>query len=314
MRRPLRAALGALGTLGLAAWWLVERDLEPAPLISRYGNDASRFVRLPSGQLVHFRDEGRPEDPPLLLIHGWQASLHTWDAWVERLGDEFRLLRLDLPGHGLTGPTPDGVYSPQILVDTVLALLDALGIDRCHIAGSSMGGLVAWELAATAAERVDRLILIDAAGYPHPGFEQVAAMARSFWVRPLRWCSPRWLVAAVLHRVFHRSDEFVDDTMIDRHHDLIRRRGNRQANLRLLAADYDYRSTRQRIRSIQAPTLILWGQHDPWVSVQDALQFHADLPDSVLRIYPHAGHLPMEEEADSSAADVRDFLHDRPLA
>ena len=95
------------------------------------------------GLMVHYRDEGK--GPPVLLVHGTFSSLHTFDAWTRILRDSYRVIRLDLPGFGLTGPTPNGKYEISYYLDLFVQFLKNLHIEKCHIAGSSLGGwLGAW--------------------------------------------------------------------------------------------------------------------------------------------------------------------------
>src|SRR3546814_11818830 len=80
-------------------------------MIAKYGGPNATFAAGPAGQRIHYRDQGRADGPPIILIHGANASLHTWEPLVKRLGADYRIITLDLPGHGLTGATPDPAYS-----------------------------------------------------------------------------------------------------------------------------------------------------------------------------------------------------------
>jgi pimeloyl-ACP methyl ester carboxylesterase len=150
----------------LAGGYLYTPDIPADVLEKKYAVPPSRFVEV-DGLRVHYRDEG--SGPVLVLIHGLTASLFDWDAWAERLRGRFRVIRLDLPGHGLTGPDPQGRYGWPAMADLVVRLLDRLGVDRAGVAGNSLGGAVAWQLAARHPDRVDRLILVAPVGYPIGG-------------------------------------------------------------------------------------------------------------------------------------------------
>jgi alpha/beta hydrolase fold len=129
LRRGLWAVLAAVA-LGIASQ--VTGDLPLDELKRSYAGGASRFVDV-GGLAVHYRDEG--EGPPLLLLHGTGSSLHTWDAWAEALRAHFRVIRMDLPGFGLTGPNQQDDYR----IDTFVAFLEAfrskLGLDGFALAG-----------------------------------------------------------------------------------------------------------------------------------------------------------------------------------
>jgi pimeloyl-ACP methyl ester carboxylesterase len=120
-------------------------DLAPEPLERRYALPPSRFLEV-EGLRVHYRDEG--DGPPLLLLHGLAANLFDWQGWAERLRHRHRVIRLDLPGHGLTGPDLRQRYAWPETAALVLAFLDRLGVRRASVAGSSYGGAIAWHLAA----------------------------------------------------------------------------------------------------------------------------------------------------------------------
>ncbi len=135
--------LGALaGLLVLAIAVFGDRDISPEVLKERYANEASRFVELDSGTVAHLRDQGSPTGEALVLVHGTNASLHTWEPWVEILGDEFRVISIDLLGHGLTGRAVEDDYSPDGMARFVDAVTRKLGVERFHYAGNSMGGRV----------------------------------------------------------------------------------------------------------------------------------------------------------------------------
>src|SRR5687767_13972044 len=163
----LRTALSILGALLLAAVgalalaYAPDRPIET--LLARWAPPPSAFIEV-GGQRVHYRDEGPRDDAlPLVLIHGTSASLHTWEGWAGALRGERRVISFDLPGFGLTGPSPRGEYGGAAYARFVLEMLDALKVRRCVLAGNSLGGEVAWRTALAAPQRVERLVLIDAA-------------------------------------------------------------------------------------------------------------------------------------------------------
>ena len=284
---------------------LYRPELEPAVLEAEFTDSASRFAEL-SGLRVHFKDEG--SGPPLLLIHGTASSLHTWDGWVAELADRFRLVRLDLPGFGLTGPEPVGDYSASRRVEVIVALMDLLGIERTAVAGNSLGGGIALELARSHPDRVEALVLIDSAGYPinrREGFVVFDFARLPIAERLLSRLTPRILVRAGVQQSY--GDETrVTPELVDRYYRLLRRRGNRRALIIGLSTEHNL--DRDVIRSLRQPVLVLWGSEDRLIAVETAADFDADLVDSKLIIYDGVGHLPMEETPDRSAADVAGFL------
>lgn len=127
--------------VGLGTWFWTP-DLSVDELRARYTDDASQFIELANGQTIHVRDEGARDGPAIILLHGSSASLQTWEPWVERLSDDYRIITYDQPGHGLTGPTPDGNYDTEVFVETLDGVADALGVSQFVLGGNSMGGWV----------------------------------------------------------------------------------------------------------------------------------------------------------------------------
>jgi pimeloyl-ACP methyl ester carboxylesterase len=301
-RRVLLVALLVLAALAAA---LVRPDLPLATLRAKYAPPPSRFVRV-QGMDVHFRDEGR--GPVVVLLHGMGASLHTWDGWAAALRDSLRVVRLDLPGYGLTGPFPHGDYATARYLPFLDAVLDSLGVTRASFAGNSFGGEVAWRYALARPARVDRLILVDAAGYPVGEVPPLFRLAAAPVVGPLlAHVGPRWLYAQNLRQVYVDQSQ-VTDALVDRYWELARRPGNRRAFLdRALTAD---RFPFARIAELRAPTLVMWGEQDPWIPVAMADTFARYVPGARVVRYPRSGHAPMEEAAARTAADARRFLLD----
>ncbi|MCS6834060.1 MAG: alpha/beta hydrolase, partial [Flammeovirgaceae bacterium] len=133
-----------------------------ALLLEKYTNEHSRFLVI-GRNLVHYRVEG--EGFPILLIHGAFSSLHTFDEWTKELSQTYKVIRLDLPGFGLTGPLAENKYSIQHTVQFIHKFLNILRIEELHVAGNSLGGWLAWEYALLHPDRVKKLILIDSAGF-----------------------------------------------------------------------------------------------------------------------------------------------------
>lgn len=285
-------------------------DIPAATLRAKYTTPASTFLAVEPGLQVHVRDEGPRDAPVLVLIHGSNASLQTWEPWVKRLSDSFRIISLDLPGHGLTGASPTRDYSSAGYVRVVNEVAAAKGLTRFAIGGNSMGGGVAWRYAAAHPEQITGLILVDAAGAPSrtksepPLAFQIARMpyVRDVAIKFL----PRSLIEKSLHQTLAVQD-VITPAMVDRYWELQRFPGNRDATVDRFAAGYTS-ATAADLKGITMPVLILWGAQDHLIPVDAAAWFSQNLPDARVTIYQQVGHAPMEEAPDRSAADVRAFL------
>jgi len=304
------AALAVLLLLALVVGlaWAPDRPVDD--LKARWATPPSVFVPL-QGMNVHLRDEGvAGDDPPILLLHGTSASLHTWDGWVHALAPTRRVIRVDLPGFGLTGPFPHDDYHVTRYVAFVIELLDSLEVPSAIIAGNSFGGQLAWELATAAPERVAALILVDAAGYPMApesipiGFR---IALNPYLQHVVTRVLPRRMVEASVHDVYGDPAR-VTKALVDRYYELALREGNRRAlGLRLEQA-VNHEARAARITTITQPTLVLWGGRDRLIPTANASRFAQDIAGSRLVIFDGLGHVAHEEDPEATAAAVLAFL------
>jgi pimeloyl-ACP methyl ester carboxylesterase len=291
----------------VAANWAPDRPL--SELKARWARPPSIFIAV-QGVNVHLRDEGPRGDPvPIVLLHGTSSSLHTWDGWAQDLKARRRVIRFDLPGIGLTGPAPDADYRIERYVRFVAAMLDELGVTRCAIAGNSFGGQVAWETALAYPQRVEKLILIDAAGYPF----QPVSLPLGFRIaripllnRLMEYTLPRRLIESSLRSVYADPDK-VTLELVDRYFEITLRQGNRRA-LAQRFAQAPAGIHPERIAALKLPTLILWGGCDRLIPPGDAQKFHRDIAGSRLISFERLGHVPQEEDAAATVAAAKAFL------
>jgi pimeloyl-ACP methyl ester carboxylesterase len=287
--------------------WVPDRSL--AELKPRWGGPPSIFLDI-EGMPVHVRDEGpRDDKSPIVLLHGFGSSLHAWQGWAEALRDQRRVVRLDLPGFGLTGPSPEGTYGLERDMRVTFAVLDRLGIERCVLGGNSLGGAVAWRAALAHPARIEKLILVDAGGYPERSLSVPIGMRLLRLPGILWWMQntlPRSLVEQGLRDTFGDPSR-VTPEMVDRAFDLNSRAGNRRA-LFDRVAERRGKSPFERIRELTLPTLIIWGGRDRLIPPDAARRFHRDIAGSVLEIFDDLGHAPEEEDPVRTVAAVKRFL------
>lgn len=291
-----------LGMLLLSIVFFRVPDIPIEEIKEKYADDASRYIDI-NGQEVHFKDEG--SGPILILLHGTAASLHTWDGWVAELKDSFRIIRMDLPAYGLTGPSKNKSYSIREYEKFISAFTKELGIDTFHLAGNSLGGRIAWSFASSNLDRVNKLILIDPAGFPTES-PAIFKLASTPYIRQFfRIFTSRSLIKKNLLEVYG-DDSKVTDQLVDRYYDLSLREGNREAFLD--RAKTRYFDKKDWLKSIIAPTLIMWGEEDKWIPMDHAQLFMDEIYDARLISYPSVGHVPMEEIPNVTAQDARNFL------
>lgn len=278
----------------------------PAKLSQKYANEHSKFVNI-DGLNIHYRDEGR--GPTLILLHGVASSLQTWDGWVSELRDNYRIIRIDLPGHGLTGPDKNG-YDIDYMTDKLNKFMTRLRIDKASLAGNSLGGYISWEYAVRYPEKVDKLILLDAAGFPQKmpfimsfaAWPGVGEMSQIFM--------PRFVVKSNIKKAYGDTSK-VDKELVRRYHDLQLRKGNRGALVkvfRLMKKQSKNKNLGDGVAKVTAPVLLMWGEEDTWVPLSVMEQFRKNLANVSVVSYEGVGHMPMEELPVQSARDARHFL------
>jgi pimeloyl-ACP methyl ester carboxylesterase len=300
-----RGLLLVLVVLVAGAVAMVRPDRSAAEVAARWGTPPSKFIDV-DGMQVHVRDRGA--GPALVLLHGSNSSLFTWEGWARELGGERRVIAFDLPGHGLTGPHPEERYSYADMAELVDHVVAKLGVERFTLAGNSMGGHVALRYALAHPDKVDHLILVDAHGLhrdePVPLVYRMArwpVVGRLFDV-----ITPRFVVAANVRAVYGDPTK-VTDEMVDRYDELLLRAGNRRATRLRIAEPADDLDP-ARLGELKMPVLILWGGRDAWIAPKYAERFHQAIPGSKLVVFDGLGHVPMEEDPAATAAAVRSFL------
>ncbi len=285
-------------------------DIPIEKLKATYAQPPSSFIKF-DGLSVHYRDEGIKSDSiPIVLIHGTGASLHTFNDWSIELIKTHRVIRMDLPAFGLTGPFPNRDYSMEHYSEFILHFLNSIGIKKCIIGGNSLGGAIAWHFTANNPEMVEKLILIDAAGYSlnSKSIPIAFRLAKIPIINNLfTFITPKQTIRASIENVYAEKSK-VTDSLVNRYFELTLRAGNRQAFIDRMSYQQATSNIELVIKTIQQPTLILWGEKDYLIPVENAYRFQKDLPNDTLVILKNSGHVPMEENPNESLKAVKSFL------
>ncbi|PNK61745.1 abhydrolase domain-containing 18 [Psychrobacter sp. FDAARGOS_221] len=269
-----------------------------------------------SGKCITNTDDAYKSTETIVLLHGTSASLHTWDGWTKALESEYCVLRLDMPGFGLTGPYTDENkrYTLDNYVDTVIKVMDALGIGKVSIAGNSLGGGVAWLMALKYPNRVNKLILVDASGLKFKsksvpiGFKLAQyRMLDSLITKVL----PKRLIRDSVQSVYADTSK-VTEALVNRYYELALRTGNRKALIQRMREGLSTRQVGQ-LSDITQPTLIIWGRQDKLIPIDSAYRFEQAIPNSQLAIFDNLGHVPQEEDPEATVAVVKQFLQSSAL-
>jgi len=305
MRLALIILLIILVILFSAGAWLYTPDKDAALLRKTYDDSATSYISV-AGILLRVRDTGPKDAPALILLHGFGASLDTWEPWAVVLSERYRVIRFDLPGFGLTGPDPEQNYADQRAMAILAALMDRLGIQRASLIGNSLGGRIAWNFAAAYPARVDRLVLISPDGFASPGFEYGKKPVLPALLKLLPYVMPRFMLRMNL-TVAYADPKRLTYASLTRYDDMMRAPGDRAAMLDRMQ-QVMLEDPAPVLRTIQAPTLILWGERDKMIPFSNAADYLRDIPHARLAALPDLGHVPFEEAPAESLPPVLAFL------
>ncbi|RDY60758.1 alpha/beta fold hydrolase [Flagellimonas nanhaiensis] len=281
----------------------IQRDIPLEKLTGPFSDEDSKFF-LWNGVQIHYKDEGKGE--PIVLLHGSSSSLHTWDGLTKMLKSDFRIVRVDLIGFGLTGPNPKQDYSLEMYMDFINSFADHLGLPSFTIVGNSWGGMLAWNFAAQNPQRISSMVLINSAGLKMktvPTRFKLVKTSMGRWI--LKNTMSKWMVKKGIKEVYHQPSK-IDSELVERYQSLTLREGNRKAFVDIVLArklpDIN------KLLKINVPTLILWGRYDLLYPLKQARRFKELLAKSQLKIIENTGHVPMEEAPLACGREIKTFI------
>jgi len=298
------AMLAAL-FLTLSLWLAWTPDLSRERLLQSYAGTGT--AQLMVGDQAYFIQDTGPRDAPtLVLLHGFGASLQTWDAWAAELEKQWRVVRMDVPAFGLTGPAVNNDYSDEADVARLLALLDQLGLQHVALGGHSMGGRIAWNFAAAHPERVSHLLLVSPDGFPDPRSTSEQTYKVSPWLGLMKYSLPAWALKMGVAPAYG-DDTLLNPQTLRRYQDMMRAPGVRAALIERM------RQTRNidpvpRLQNLKMPVLLVWGDKDAFIPISNAQDYLKAIPHAVLASIPQAGHVVHEEAPLPSVQAVKEFL------
>jgi len=274
-----------------------------------FHSEHSCFVDV-DGVRVHYQEAGDVNAPAMVLIHGFASSTLVWSKVFLALANcGYRVIALDMLGYGYSAKPRNGEYTIAGQAKLLMRLLDALGIPRAIVVGSSYGGAVAATCALDYPERVEKLILVGAVNNNRP---LEFALMRLFGspvfgdvVSPLLIGSRR-LLRRRMKRVYDQHSWVLDERRVDARHLPLRAASTHRAIIRTVRG-WDAERISRDAHLISQPTLLLWGETDREIPLADGERLHAEIPGSRLIVFLSCGHLPHEEYPEAFTNVVTGF-------
>jgi pimeloyl-ACP methyl ester carboxylesterase len=304
----LKGLLGLVLAIGvlLAIGAVVYRDTPAAEVEAKWATPPSKFIVI-DGVRMHYRDEG--SGPVVVLLHANYSSLFMWEPWADALRDRYRVVRVDLPAHGLTGPEPGGNYTLERIQQLFEQFVDEKGLTTFTVVGTSIGGTVAMRYTADHPDRIERLVLIS------PGSLEPRVRGRT---TPANVPRAADILGYVLPKSFTRfmlTNDYGDparvtDAVVDEWYEMWMREGNRLAMLNLLR-QYVSGGVEDKIRAVNVPVLLIWGEKNKRVPVALAYETRdllVNAPEVRLEILPGIGHMLVQEAPEASSKLIRQYL------
>lgn len=292
--------------------FFVVSDLPRSQVADKYSNQNSMFITLENGSTVHIRDEGNPDGEVLILLHGFGMSLHVWEKWVAELGDTYRLVSFDWPGHGLSTPVRDDDYSRNAMTSYLANVLDWMNIDKFVLVGHAMGGGIAMNYIVDNQKKVQALVLIGASGLKIDRSDEAPRVMKLTkypgMSTALRYISPYETLKKTVIRTYG-SESFVNKELVDRYYELMVNSTNREIYIKQIKQMSLDEPLDARIGRLNHPTLLIWGEEDEIVGLKYAKRLRSIILSARLVSYQGVGHLPMDVLPKVTAKDLTNFLN-----
>jgi len=303
----------AIAVLATLLWLGHTNSVPKEELLQKYANDYSQFITGKNGLRVHFRDQGARNGKVLVLLHGNSNSLHIFEPLLKRLKQNYRLISLDFPGHGLTGAHPTHKYGFEQLSEALELVSRHLKLDNYTLLGHSMGGWVAWRYAIDNQTELRSLILMSASGMPvNPDDpEKETGLGFKLLKSPIgpslsRYTIPRLMIKKSTQKSVYRKD-VVTDELIDTYWELLRHPENRRALAHRASSDREVEKA-DLAKRIALPTLLIWGEEDTFVYPSATTAFSNRIDKAEVLLLPQVGHMPMLEAPDEVTDAIISFL------
>lgn len=259
------------------------------------------------GVKISYLEEGRGKKN-IIFIHGFSGSSNNWTEIFPYLEDEFKIYALDLPGFGSSDKPLDIKFNVSIYADYILKFMDKLKIEKAIFCGNSLGGAISVKIYLKDSKKVEKLILVNSAGYVI-GLSNFLYLAEGIpteaFLKVLKkFLNDDFYIRSVMKMVFFKQD--IVDKIFDKYAEPLRQEGVAEFIVNLSRAMDDL-NIKDDLPRVEVPTLIIWGEYDKVLPVENAYHFHKLIKNSKLKILKDSGHVPMEECPEEIAKEINSF-------
>ncbi len=277
-------------------------------------SDHSHFVNV-DGARVHYQEFGDAAKPPLVLIHGYTASVYVWKTAAPMLAQAgFRVIAIDLLGFGYSEKPAWFDYSIQSQARNVVRFMNRLGIGRAVVVGSSYGGAVALTMTLDYPEFVDRLVLVDPVCNDQPKNHPILRLASLPGVGEVITpflCDSKSFMKMRMHNTLARANHHMITK--DRIESIIRPLSAADGHHSVLATSRNWSAghIERDAHQINQPTLIIWGEEDMVIPIKNGYRLHEEILHSRFVVLKDCGHVPQEEKSELFTELVTEFCRDK---
>ncbi len=311
IKRWIFVVVSALFFLTMGACGLFVETIPEGKIPSPTPND--HFVKIGDVRFHYVEYPGGGEN--VFLLHGFASSTYTWEKVAPALNNQgYHVWALDMKGFGWSDKPKGGDYNPVTLMEEVNKWMDLMGLEHVVFVGNSLGGSIAVLMALEHPEKVGRMVLVDAAAYPgsKPLMIRMAHLPLSTTFLKLTF--GRWMIKWNMRQVFFHK-EWITKKQIDAYYDRLCTKNALDAQASLARTlDFDvFADVVKRIPELNVKTLILWGQEDKWIPLENGYRFRKEISNSTLVVIPECGHIPQEEHPEVVSKVLLDFIGGRPI-
>lgn len=310
-KRWLPLILAGAGLTGMMGCGLFVRPMPEEDIRTHTAQD--HFSQIKGVRYHYLKYPGNRA--PVFLLHGFAASTYTWQGVIPYLTEPgYPVWALDMKGFGWSDKPRNAAYDPYTLMEEVNQWMETVGLSNVVFVGNSLGGAVGWLMALEHPDKVNRLVLVDAAGYPVKKPFPVRMASAPLAGPMIRLFFSRFWVRWGLKQAYYHRD-WITNAQVSAYFDRLRTPNGLGAQAAVARAldPRGFEKYVQKIPSIQQETLLIWGREDEWIPLDKVgYRFNREIPASRLVVIQECGHIPQEEHPEKTARLIKTFIASAP--